>query len=112
MAFGEEVPVRPGTRMNTATGDRVQLPGVEHILTGCIVSPGGAGEDLEADRDADWDSVIIHVDDPVTVPLKRTDIVTVRGVDYQISGLPGQWVDPEFEEGFGGTVINAKLAEG
>jgi hypothetical protein len=112
MAFGESVPVRPGVKMDPATGDEVQLPGVPHSLEGCIIAPGASGESLEVARDGDWDSVTIYVTEPVTRGVKRTDIVTVRGQDYDVTGLPPAWVDPEGETDVGGLVILATRVEG
>lgn len=112
MAFGETIPVRPGVRINTHTGDRVQLPGVEHNLTGCIIAPGSSGETLTVGQDGDWDSVTIYVNDPVTVKLKRTDILEINDEDYHVTGLPPTWTDPEGDTDIGGVVVLATRAEG
>lgn len=112
MAFGETVVGRPGVRINTTTGDRAQLPGDPYELTGCIVAPGSSGETLEVARDGDWDSVTLYVNDPAPRPVKRTDILEIRGEDYEVTGLPPQWIDPEGETDIGGLVILATRAEG
>lgn len=112
MAFGETVGVRPGTKLNPRTGDQETLPGTPHTLTGCIVGPVDMTETIGVERDAELNLVSVHVTGPVAVPLKRTDVLTIRGDDYEITKLPPAWIDPEGEADMGGLVITATRAEG
>lgn len=112
MAFGETVVCRPGLTLDPRSGDYVQLPGNPHDLTGCVIAPAGAGETVEDSRDGDWDTVTVYVNDRPARAVKRTDVLEIRGEDYDITGLSIPWVDPEGDTSMGGYVIAATRAEG
>lgn len=112
MAFGESVAVRPGSKLDPATGDKVQLPGTPHTLTGCVIEPGGGAELSEVERDGQWDTVNVYVTDPPAYPVRRTDVITVRGIDYNVTSAPSLWADPEGDTDIGGTIVRGKMAEG
>lgn len=109
MSDGETVRIVPGETLD-AQQNPIQSEGSEFDIEGCIIEPLGSDESSDYGRSGTVSRIRIYTPGPVERPITATDIVRVRGKDWDIEGYPDEWASDDLD--LSGPVITAQRGIG